>query len=128
MNRYEVSEFFNLSRVLYYLELTFKRRIILAELKEFTRFIFDRLSVNVNSLGILCVVITYLSTEGSIFKNVRKWGLSYGEFKALHGQTHSTFHSTLFNIVAYNILSLYGHPTSMMLNAFEGCLMTLKEI
>ena len=75
MNRYEVSEFFNLSRVLYYLELTFKRRIMLAELKEFTRFIFDRLSVNVNSRGILCVINTHLSTEGSIFKNAGKWGL-----------------------------------------------------
>ena len=57
-----------------------------------------------------------------------KCGLWYGELKALHGQTHSTFYSTLFNIVAYNILSLYGHLSSIMLNVFEGYWMTLKEI
>ena len=67
--------FFNLTRVLYYLELTFKRRIILAELKEFTRFIFDRLSVNVNSRAILYVINTYLSNDGSIFGNAGKCGL-----------------------------------------------------
>ena len=74
LDRYELSPFFNLTRVLYYLELTFKRRIILAELKEFIRFIFDRLSVNINSRSILCVINTHLSTEDSIFKNAGKWG------------------------------------------------------
>ena len=72
MDRYELSKFFNLTRVLYYLERIFKRRVILAEVKEFTRFIFDRLSVNANSLDSSCVINTHLSTEGSIFKNADK--------------------------------------------------------